>query len=107
MSHQMVLQMILFLPSLVSADCFFSRQNGRLLNTTHSGLVGARAVKSTSQCERYCLEHLTECLAANMVPIRRGLFGCELINQASLQYTQPYEGGIFILKTGKHVYEMF
>jgi hypothetical protein len=101
MLYEIVIQTIFFLPALVRASCYFRRQSGQLMSTTQWDLVSVRVVNSVSVCERYCLEHLTECLAANMVPLRRGIYSCELFSDASLQNLQPSEGSIFVLKAGK------
>ena len=87
------------------ADFTFTHYKDNLLRLRKFGIVGAKVVTSISKCERACIEHRNGCQAANLVPIHKGLYSCELISDTAFTIPvdlEPAKGSVFIQKRGKY-----
>ena len=82
----------------------FDQYNGKLMRLDSSVITGANVVTSVIQCEQICLSSETSCGGANVVPIRAGVYSCELIQGFPLLTSldlQEGKSGIFLHRKGK------
>ena len=104
MALRTVLYMALVFPESTFAVCLFEHYRGRLISLRNSAVFDERIVTTIGQCEKYCLDRNGRCQGANLIPVRTGVYSCELIDDASFSSTndlQLMRGAICIRKIGK------
>jgi len=108
MEGKLIFCIIMPLLHLTLADFTFTHYKDHLLKLRKFGIAGSVVVTSISKCERACIESETGCQAANLLPIRKGLYSCELVSDRG--FTTPVDllpakGCVFIQKLGKYRFE--
>ena len=68
-----------YLSTLLMASPTFTVYRDLVVKLDAFGITGFSIVTSITECKRRCLDNEMGCLAANMIPIRRGIYSCEYI----------------------------
>ncbi|KAK2141320.1 hypothetical protein LSH36_1121g00040 [Paralvinella palmiformis] len=90
---------VLFYLQLIAAERLFETYQDQMISLMPaSEIVGASSVTSINQCKKYCLRAKEGCMGANLVPIRRGVYTCELISNIACKY-EHQKGSISILRS--------
>jgi len=101
MSYLVILYGMVSVSQLADGEPLFQTYEDELIPSTNHGIIAARAVTSINQCKTYCLQAKEEeCLGANLIPMRLGVYSCELINFVMCTHIGQ-KGGVSIRKTGK------
>ena len=72
---------ILLLLKLIVAEHSFQTYYGKLISLTQHCIVGNHVVSSINQFRKHCLEVKEGSRGANLIPTRRRVYSCELINK--------------------------
>lgn len=100
MFDQTIGHVVLFILQLIAAEHLFEAYQGRVISLTQYGIVGVHIANSINHCKEYCLQAGVRCRGANLIPIRRGVYSCELVSEITCKYDNQ-KGSLSILRTGK------